>query len=78
VKRYTPSVGEWPGRPQESRLLPVRVNDDGEGEYEVEAILGKKEELEDPPPPSVDDPSFTVVGSRRRAKKVMVTRYLVQ
>jgi hypothetical protein len=56
----------------------VRVSDDGQGEYEVVAILGKKEELEDPPPPSADEPSSSIVAGRRRAKKVMVTRYLVQ
>jgi hypothetical protein len=67
VKRYVPSVGEWPGRTQHSRPLPVRVAEDGTGEYEVEAILGKKEELESPP--------GSVVGDRK--KKVMVLRYLV-
>ena len=41
VKRYTPSVGEWPGRSQLSRPMPVSVSDDGKQEYEVEAILGK-------------------------------------
>jgi Chromo (CHRromatin Organisation MOdifier) domain len=78
VKRYTPSVGEWPGRSQQSRPLPVLVSDDGQKEYEVEAILGKKQELEDPPSPAADDPTFTVVAGRRKAKKVLVTRYLVQ
>ena len=78
VKRYTPSVGEWPGRSQESRPLPVCVSDDGQGEYEVEAILGKMEAMEDAPQPAADDPSFVIVGSRQRAKKVLVTRYLVQ
>jgi hypothetical protein len=70
VKRYVPSVGEWPGRVQQSRPLPVRVADDGTEEYEVEAILGKKEELEFP---SAD---ATPVDGRKR-KKVMVLRYLV-
>jgi hypothetical protein len=69
VKRYVPSVGEWPGRMQHSRPLPVRVADDGTGEYEVEALLGKKEELENPPD------SDSEAGRRR--KKVMVVRYLV-
>jgi transposase InsO family protein len=69
VKRYVPSVGEWPGRLQHSRPLPVKGGDDGTGEYEVEAILGKMEELES----SSDTPA---VGDKRR-KKVMVTRYLV-
>ena len=48
VKRYTPSVGEWPGRTQHNRPLPVRLAEDGTGEYEVEAILGKKEAMEGP------------------------------
>ena len=34
--------------------------------------------MEDPPPREANDPSFTIVGSRQRAKKVLVTRYLVQ
>jgi hypothetical protein len=70
VKRYVPSVGEWPGRVQQNRPLPVRVADDGTGEYEVEAILGKKEELEFPAADSAP------VGGQKR-KKMMVIRYLV-
>jgi hypothetical protein len=73
VKRYVPSVGEWPGRLQHSRPLPVRVDGDGTGEYEVEAILGRKEELE--------YPSGSIAagdGKRRKpSDKVMVLRYLV-
>jgi hypothetical protein len=69
VKRYVPSVGEWPGRVQHSRPLPVRVAEDGTGEYEVEAILGRKEELE--------SPSDSTAAGGRRTKKVMVLRYLV-
>ena len=69
VKRYVASVGEWPGRTQLSRPLPVRVTDDGVGEYEVEAILGKREGLEQPASAAADG---------KRAKRVMVTRYLVQ
>lgn len=69
VKRYVPSVGEWPGRLQHSRPLPVRVAEDGTGEYEVEALLGKKEGLENPP----DDES----EAGKRKKKVIVVRYLV-
>ena len=78
VKLYSPSVGEWPGRTQESRPLPVRVSDDGKGEYEVEAILGKRVGLEDVT--SAEDPTYTVVTrSRTKApRKVSVTRYLVQ
>ena len=68
VKRYTPSVGEWPGRTQHSRPLPVRVAEDGVGEYEVEAILGKREELE--------FPSDSTAADRYR-KKLLVRRYLV-
>jgi hypothetical protein len=71
VKRYVPSVGEWPGRLQHSRPLPVRVADDGTGEYEVEAILGKKEELEYPSGSTASE------DGRQRKKKVMVLRYLV-
>ena len=78
VKRYSPSVGEWPGRSQESRPLPVHVSDDGQGEYEVEAILGKREGMEPPPSSPSQDPSFTVVSGRRKVKEVIVTRYLVQ
>ena len=63
------------GEPSTAR---ARVSDDGQAEYEVEAILGKKEELEDPPAPADDDPSFTVVARPKKAKKVIVTRYLVQ
>jgi hypothetical protein len=40
VKRYTPSVVEW-GRKQDDRPLPELV--DGQQEWEVEMILGKKE-----------------------------------
>lgn len=71
VKRYVPSVGEWPGRQQLSRP-PPQVSDDGTEQWEVEAILGKKEELEYPP--SATNPS--VVDKKKR--RVMVTRYLVQ
>lgn len=78
VKRYSPSVGEWPGRSQESRPLPVRVSDDGQGEYEVEAILGKREEMETVPSSPMDDASGGVGSSRAKAKKTLVTRYLVQ
>ena len=68
VKRYTPSVGEWPGRQQLSRPLPVLVSDDGQGEYEVEAILGRAEEL------VVVEPA----APGRKAKRATVTYYLVQ
>ena len=79
VKRYTASVGEWPGRSQLSRPLPVSVSDDGQREYEVEAILGKTEVMEDaPPPPAADDPSYAVVSRRGRREKVKVVYYLVQ
>ena len=70
VKRYTPSVGEWTGRTQHHRPLPVRLAEDGTGEYEVEAILGKKEAMEDPPTSSAERD-----GGKR--KKVRVVRYLV-
>jgi transposase InsO family protein len=46
VKPYTPSVGEWPGRQQHNRPLPVNAGADGAPEWEVEAVLGKKEEKE--------------------------------
>ena len=49
VKRYTPSVIPW-GRKQDDRPLPEVI--DGEEEYEVEMLLGKrqKEELVDVEP----------------------------
>ena len=66
VKRYVPSVGEWPGRKQLSRPLPVRVSDDGVGDYEVEAILGKTMRSETPP-----------TKGRKKAQAVWVPYYLV-
>jgi hypothetical protein len=42
VKRYTPSEVEWVGREQKDRPLPEMI--DGEREWEVEAIIGKKSE----------------------------------
>jgi hypothetical protein len=79
VKRYAPSVGEWTGRSQESRPLPVQVSDDGQGEYEVEAILGKRESMEEVPSAPEDGEVAAGGGSRRKkARRAMVTRYLVQ
>ena len=72
-------MGDWPGRSQESRPLPVRVSDDGQGEYEVEAILGKRESMEEVPSAPEDDATMAGGGSRRgRVKKERVTRYLVR
>ena len=70
VNRYVPSLGEWPGRTQVSRPLPVRTASDGVGEYEVEAILGKRETLETPP--------SSAESKGKKATRVSVTRYLVQ
>jgi transposase InsO family protein len=42
LKRYVRSTVEWPGREQEDRPPPVVV--DGEEMYEVEKIIGKKQE----------------------------------
>ena len=67
VKRYVPSVGEWPGRTQVSRPLPVRTAADGVGEYEVEAILGKRETLETPP--SSADSKGKMMMSLRRTQR---------
>jgi hypothetical protein len=61
VKRYLPSVGEWIGRVQEDRVQPLPAEEDGDGQYEVEAILGKREETE----------------SSGRGKTKKVVRYLV-
>lgn len=41
LKRYRPATIDWPGRQQLDRPLPELV--DGQLEYEVEAILGKRE-----------------------------------
>ena len=46
VKPCTPSVGEWPGRQQHNRPLPGNAGADGAPQWEVEAVLGKKEEKE--------------------------------
>jgi len=70
VKRYVPSVGEWPGRTQLSRPPPAIVGEDGVESWEVEAILGKKEGLEYPT--AVDG-----VPDKRRRRQLVV-RYLVQ
>jgi hypothetical protein len=70
IKRYVPSVGEWPGRVQASRPPPASVNKDGEGEWEVEAILGKKDDLEY---------QIRADGTEdRKKKRERVVRYLVQ
>jgi predicted aspartyl protease len=44
LKPYEQSVLEWPGRLQPNRPAPVLV--DGEPEYEVESIIGKKTTIE--------------------------------
>jgi hypothetical protein len=64
VKRYVPSVGEWSGRVQEDRPLSQSVDEDGEPQYEVESILGRREGMEQ-----------AVKGT---GKKEMVVRYLVR
>jgi hypothetical protein len=69
VKRYVPSVGEWPGRQQHSRPMPVEVSADGVPEWEVEAILGKKEEKE-----WAKDETGKII---RKGGKISVIRYLV-
>jgi hypothetical protein len=69
VKLYTPSVGEWPGRQQHTRPLPVDTGASDAPEWEVEAILGKKEEKE-----WRKDPSGNVI---KKGGKVAVVRYLV-
>ena len=76
VEWYVPDVGEWPGRLQYSRPLPVRVANDGAGEHEVEVILGEKVELDCP------SDSWTVAAAnsrqkKKKKKKVMVLRCLM-
>ena len=68
VKRYVPSVGEWPGRTQLDRPRPLRRGNDGVGEYEVEAILGKRQV----------DKSTSAITSRKAGRQLWVTQYLVQ
>jgi hypothetical protein len=46
LKRFTPSVGEWKDRVQVSRPVAAYVDDEGNPEYEVEAILGKRNKKE--------------------------------
>jgi hypothetical protein len=49
------------------------------GEYEVEEILGRKKEQEDSPSSAVEDPSYTIVMWRRKARKMMAPcRLMVQ
>jgi transposase InsO family protein len=78
VKRYTPSAIEW-GRKQNDRPLPELV--DGQQEWEVEMILGKRqaEELVEVQPelsePGDDQPSSTEevkeeAGPVRRSSRV--------
>jgi transposase InsO family protein len=79
VKRYTPSATEW-GRKQNDRPLPEVI--DGEEEWEVEMLLGKRqgEELvevqtneggaEDTHPPSTLDEVKEEVGPIRRSARL--------
>ena len=53
VKRYSPSDIEW-GRSQEDRPLP-ELKDGAAPEWEVEAITGKKEEMEEIEEVNADD-----------------------
>jgi hypothetical protein len=69
VKRYTPSVGEWAGRQQHSQPMPADVGADGVPEWEVEAILGKKEDKEW----RLDEQGKVI----KKGGKVSVLRYLV-
>jgi hypothetical protein len=46
LKRFIPSEIDWPGRIQLDRPPPVWVNDNGEEEWEVEKILGRREAFE--------------------------------
>jgi transposase InsO family protein len=73
LKRYTPSMIEWPGRVQPNRPRPVLV--DGEEQHEVEMITGKKEEeievLVYPPEEKVEEESKEVNdGSLRRSERL--------
>jgi hypothetical protein len=79
VKRYTPSTTEW-GRKQNDRPLPEVI--DGEEEWEVEMLLGKRqgEELvevqtdeggaDDTHPPSTLDEVKEEVGPIRRSARL--------
>jgi hypothetical protein len=72
VKRYVPSVGEWPSRVRHRRPLPVRVAYNSTGEYVVQAILDNKEELE-----YACDCAAAAEDGGQRKKKVMVFSYLL-
>jgi transposase InsO family protein len=78
VKRYTPSVVEW-GRKQDDRPLPQLI--DGQQEWEVEMILGKREaeELvevqpevggEDDPHPTTAEEMKEEAGPVRRSARL--------
>ena len=77
VKRYEPSVGEWPGRKQLDRPPPLRVYDDGQGEYEVEAILAKSVTLEQVPGAAAGSRPRRGRSAKKEPEGVLVTRYLV-
>jgi transposase InsO family protein len=66
VKRYTPSTIEW-GRKQEDRPLSDLV--DGAPEWEVEAITGKREEMETVEETSLEDAGDPDYGDQKEEKK---------
>lgn len=88
LKRYVRSAVEWPGREQQDRPPPMLV--DGEEEYEIERIIGKREEevdvavADDPSAVAVTDDERLRRGARTRSRsrqqkvKKKVVKYLVK
>ena len=70
VKRYVPSVGEWPGRTQLSRPPPVIVGDDGVESWRWRPFSVRRRASSIPPLP--------MAFLTRDAGDNVVVRYLVQ
>ena len=77
VERYDTSVGEWLGQVRHRRPLLSRdsVGDDADGEYELGAMRGEKEEWECPSASTVDGSDAD--GWRMKVKVIMVVLCIV-
>jgi hypothetical protein len=73
LKRYVRSTVEWPSREQQDRPPPVLV--DGEEEWEVEKIVGKRESTVavEAEAAGADDDSKEAEGGVRRSARLRAT-----